>query len=790
MKLPTRQAALAAAAFLLALVSVVAVAPPDEASAINETPIDLQNLDLVPLRTWGVSGQDPTQTQTSTLDVLVWDFAQIGDRMFVGGGFLNVQESKNSTPIRQSFIAAFDLNTGDWIESWRPTVDRVVYALDVAPNGSLLVGGEFEAVNGRLRRGLVALDPITGAIDPTFVGRVDRPWSDARAMVRDIEVIGDDTYVAGNFSHINGSGGARTRVYKVGRFTDQYASIDGNWKPQITGSSVWGIDVSTELGEATLAGFFSAANGEASSGYFHTVNLSNGASAPGKKDIPRNFPRSQPEFFDATYGNDLVFAIGEQHIIQVLEADDHDMTGFHTTGASNDGFEYTGGFSGGAFQVGERIGNIIFAGCHCTRSARNGVLNHYSSFSGRRTGHRLAMAYNASNGQLLGGFRPDINSPRDGTWAFGSDTNGCLYLGGDFHVGGLDSGQNRWLGGFGKFCPEGFDPNTGGNNASALVPAGDSWSYNAAGNDLGTSWRNVNYNDGGWPTGNAEFGFGDGDESRVWPAGNTTYYARTSFEFSGTLPSSLALDLAADDGAVVYLNGQEILRDNMPAGTIRYSTQAASWRSGAQEKMQAHIVASSALRQGTNVLAVEVHNIWANNSDLSFDLRLSGSDENPPVVQPGGPLVEAGSAWSYSQGTAAPANWKNGQNLSAQGTAEFGFGDGDETTVLTSGREAYYFAKTFTVVDPAAFDQLTLGLAADDGAVVYINGREVHRVNMPAGTISYNTRPTAWASGADETMKSSTISASSLVAGNNVIAVEVHNFWPGNSDLSFDLELG
>ncbi len=785
---------LVAAVLMLSLTSLTSLAPIAPAGAIEQPEVDIDNLNMVPERIWGVSGQNPADTQTPSLDVLVWDFAQIGNRMFVGGAFLNVQESKLATPISQPYVAAFDLNTGDWIDTWRPQLDRAVYSLDVLPSGKLLVGGEFETVNGTNREGLVALDPNTGAIDPGFAGSVERPWSDLRAMVRDMDVVGNQIYIAGNFSHLNGINGSRTRVYKAGRFTNN-GTIDAGWLPQITGSSVWGLDVDQSRGEVHLAGYFTAVNGEADTGHFHTVNNTSGASAGGKIELPRNYTKSQPEMFDVVAGNGTVFVIGEQHITQVLNASNHQMMGFHGTGYENDGFEYEGGFSGGAFQAGEKIGNIVFAGCHCTRSERFGMKSHYSSFNGQRTGHRLVMAYDATTGQHLQQFTPDIHSPRDGTWAIASDTNGCVYVGGDFHVGGVDHGLSRWLGGFGKFCPNDFNPGNGGGpevpvDADTLLAAEGSWTYSDSAQN-NSAWTQAAFNDAAWATSNAEFGFGDNDETTQLAKGKTTYYFRNSFEFTGAKPTSLKLDLKADDGAVVYLNGKELFRDNMPNGTITSSTRAADWRAGADEDFQEYFVSPDDLIDGTNVVAVEVHNFWAGNNDLSFDLGLGKSDQAPtnvPVVV--GELVELGSSWKSadSSGGSAPANWKNGLTGTAS-KAEFGFGENDQATTLTPGQETYYFTQEFDVADAAAFTNLSLGLLADDGAVVYLNGTEVKRFNMPAGTINWNTRPSNWVGGRDETLATSSIPATALVDGKNVIAVEVHNFWPGNPDLSFDLKL-
>ena len=60
------------------------------------------------------------------------------------------------------------------------------------------------------------------------------------------------------------------------------------------------------------------------------------------------------------------------------------------------------------------------------------------------------------------------------------------------------------------------------------------------------------------------------------PLGPNTHYFRTSFTYSGDAAADheLQLRLHADDGAVIYLNGIEIHRDNMPEGNIDYATLA------------------------------------------------------------------------------------------------------------------------------------------------------------------------------------------------------------------------
>ncbi|NLA34789.1 MAG: hypothetical protein GX868_03765, partial [Actinobacteria bacterium] len=110
--------------------------------------VDFAKLETTPIRQWGVVGTGSSYTAAKPQ---VWDFAEIGTTVFVGGIFTGVQRNADdptSSVIAQPYLAAFDRDTGEWISTFRPTFDRAVYALDVAPDGTLLVGGEFTTVNG------------------------------------------------------------------------------------------------------------------------------------------------------------------------------------------------------------------------------------------------------------------------------------------------------------------------------------------------------------------------------------------------------------------------------------------------------------------------------------------------------------------------------------------------------------------------------------------------------------------------------------------------------------------
>ena len=135
----------------------------------------------------------------------------------------------------------------------------------------------------------------------------------------------------------------------------------------------------------------------------------------------------------------------------------------------------------------------------------------------------------------------------------------------------------------------------------------------------------------------------------------------------------------------------------------------------------------------------------------------------------------------------------------ANGLAELGNGDNDypEKTMIDIGPAGaryptIYFRKTFDVVDPSAFPIVSLHLLRDDGAVVYLNGAAVWTNNIAVTTspITY----TNLANGSDDGVTYQVLnldnpSGSLLVAGQNLVAVEVHQQNATSSDLSFDLML-
>jgi hypothetical protein len=178
-----------------------------------------------------------------------------------------------------------------------------------------------------------------------------------------------------------------------------------------------------------------------------------------------------------------------------------------------------------------------------------------------------------------------------------------------------------------------------------FIEAGSEWRYLDNGSNQGTKWHARLFDDSKWNSGPAQLGYGNnGEKTELSYGGNSsnkqvTTYFRHSFEVTNPVGViSLEASLVRDDGAVVYLNGKEILRSNMPEGNIRYNTFASLTVGGEEESaFQPFTVDPALLVEGKNVIAVEVHQTNRTSSDISFDFKLHGtaSGENqPPKVLP------------------------------------------------------------------------------------------------------------------------------------------------------------
>lgn len=185
-------------------------------------------------------------------------------------------------------------------------------------------------------------------------------------------------------------------------------------------------------------------------------------------------------------------------------------------------------------------------------------------------------------------------------------------------------------------------------HSAPLIPAGAEWKYLDDGSNQGSAWTIPGFADQAWGSGKAKLGYADGAVTRIGFGPQpqqkfiTTYF-RKEFEVADpkAVPG-LKFELLRDDGAVIYLNGTEVARSNMPDGPISHLTRASTAVAGTEETTFFTIEASpAALVAGRNLLAVEVHQINPASSDLGFDLSLVAAPPSPPTIVRGPYLQQA-----------------------------------------------------------------------------------------------------------------------------------------------------
>ena len=158
-----------------------------------------------------------------------------------------------------------------------------------------------------------------------------------------------------------------------------------------------------------------------------------------------------------------------------------------------------------------------------------------------------------------------------------------------------------------------------------VVPFNQAWRFYQAGAPP-AGWMNPSFNDAAWAAGNALFYVGSDSftlpKNTALTLGKSAYYFRTHFTPALTNPAALLrIQTLIDDGALVWLNGQPLYRQNLNPTSPAYSDYAASTVSKATFNGPTDVPATWLL-PGDNVLAVEVHQANASSSDLTFALRL------------------------------------------------------------------------------------------------------------------------------------------------------------------------
>ena len=182
----------------------------------------------------------------------------------------------------------------------------------------------------------------------------------------------------------------------------------------------------------------------------------------------------------------------------------------------------------------------------------------------------------------------------------------------------------------------------------AFISAGSVWKYHASGADPGEGWNEPGYDDSDWNAAQAEIGFGDGGEvTPIAPPepGSATTYFRRDFEVNNPQQfTAFLVRMICDDGAVIYLNGVELLRPNMPEGAIAFDTPAsASVEYPFEGRYLLVRLPAVALVAGRNTVAIEIHQA-SGFADMSFDFELVGTSLERPAFVVRGPYLQRGTS--------------------------------------------------------------------------------------------------------------------------------------------------
>ncbi|MFC1600994.1 metallophosphoesterase [Candidatus Sumerlaeota bacterium] len=275
---------------------------------------------------------------------------------------------------------------------------------------------------------------------------------------------------------------------------------------------------------------------------------------------------------------------------------------------------------------------------------------------------------------------------------------------------------------------------------TTFVPHGAVWHYLDDGSDQGTSWTLPSFDDAGWTTGAAQLGYGDGDEATTIGFGPdpnnkfiTSYFRHTFEATDASAYRQLMLRLVVDDGALVWLNGVELARTNLPIGAISASTTATLELADAAETGDEWnfyhswevVLSGRPLLEGANVLAVEVHQATLASPDLSFNLELVASTERmrkgPYLIYPDD-NTQMAVLWQTDEVSTCSIEW--GMDL-AYGTS---------STITTAYGADYQHAHMIDELDPGQLYFYRVSVRGDlyEGSFRAAPAADAHAVKLLA----------------------------------------------------------
>lgn len=166
---------------------------------------------------------------------------------------------------------------------------------------------------------------------------------------------------------------------------------------------------------------------------------------------------------------------------------------------------------------------------------------------------------------------------------------------------------------------------------TTIFGLGSSWKYNDNDVALASTWKDANYNNASWPSGNGPLGYGDPVTTNFVAGVDTAYLTKDFTVNLADLTTTMEFGVRRDDGIIVYLNGEEVIRDNMPAGVVAHGDFSTATIDGAAETaINIFSIPKNKFVQGNNRISIELHNRSSGSSDLTIDAYL----KNTGVITP------------------------------------------------------------------------------------------------------------------------------------------------------------
>ena len=376
--------------------------------------------------TWGVRGLKPSGL---AFNYHIRSMVTIGDRVYVTGRFAVVVAPDGSTR-NQSYIAAFDRATGAWVSSFTPTFDGPIHALAASPDGSsLYAGGEFRTVNGAAQRGLVALNPATGARRTGFNVSFGQTV-EGKANVMALEVTGNKLLVGGEWSKINNANQPR-----LARINQTNGALDTGFDPKVLGGQVLALEVSPVDGKVYLGGQFDSIDGDPKLQFFAALDSS-------------GTPVPQPRFENPS----IQLSSENVNAYAILEVGDTVFVGTHSNllfvldrttlarkwhyGPELNAWDIERSYRSSDFQSLSEFDGAVYAGTHVRWNGTPGLENGNGIADSRTNvgapANTLVRFTKAGNHDQS--FVP--MELKGSVWATTDAGDGCLWIGGNFDVPG------------------------------------------------------------------------------------------------------------------------------------------------------------------------------------------------------------------------------------------------------------------------------------------------------------------------------------------------------------------